>query len=120
MACLNEKKKTVSNRDRIPKSVAYLESQYRRKLLIFNLKPAPGFGSSIDRAASTFIGRSQFTGQLIIRPPGFEPITMAHEQFTEQIGVGPIVFGAATEEGFTIISQLAGIDRIELEELISH
>jgi hypothetical protein len=25
------------------KFVAYLESQYRRKLLIFNLKPAPGF-----------------------------------------------------------------------------
>jgi hypothetical protein len=37
---------------------------------------------------------------------------MAHEQITEQIGVGSIVFGAATEEGFTIISQLAGVDRI--------
>ena len=77
-------------------------------------------GPSIDRVASTFIERSQFAGQLIIRLPGFEPIAMAHYQFTEQICVGPIIFGAAAEEGFTIISQLAGIDRIELEELISH
>ena len=45
---------------------------------------------------------------------------MAQEEFTEQIGVGPIIFGTATEEGFTIISQLAGVDRIELEELIGH
>ena len=45
---------------------------------------------------------------------------MAHDQFTEQICVGPIIFGTATEEGFTVVSQLTGIDRIELEELISH
>src|ERR1700674_3007142 len=32
----------------------------------------------------------------------------------------PINEGAATEEGFTIMSQLAGIDWIELEKLISH
>ena len=28
---------------RIPTSVAFLESQYRSKFLILNLKPAPGF-----------------------------------------------------------------------------
>src|SRR6185437_2771760 len=74
----------------------------------------------VDGTRSIYIERSQFAGQLIIRLPGLEPITMAHYQFTEQIGVGAIIFGAATEEGSTIISQLAGIDRIELEELISH
>jgi hypothetical protein len=37
---------------------------------------------------------------------------MAHDQFTEEICVGLIIFGAATEEGSTIISRLAGIDRI--------
>src|ERR1700752_1555714 len=77
-------------------------------------------GPTIDRATSTFIERSQFAGQLIIRLPGFEPITMAHDQFPEQICVGSIIFGAATEEGSTIVSQLGGIDGIELEELIDH
>jgi hypothetical protein len=61
-------------------------------------------GPSIHRVASTFVESGQLTGQLIIRLPGFEPIAMAHQQFTEQIGVGLIIFGAATEEGFSIIS----------------
>jgi hypothetical protein len=43
MAWLNDKKMTVSIGTGFRKSVAYLESQYRRKLLIFNLKPALGF-----------------------------------------------------------------------------
>jgi hypothetical protein len=45
---------------------------------------------------------------------------MAHDQFTKQICVGLIIFGTATEESFTIIGQLAGINRIEHEELICH
>ena len=88
----------------------YLEC-HRKVELELTLDFISQLAPSIDRVASTFVQRSQFARQLIIRLPGSEPIAMAQEQFTEQICVGPIVFGAATEEGFAIISQLAGIDR---------
>jgi hypothetical protein len=45
---------------------------------------------------------------------------MAIEQFTKQLGIGSIVFGAAGIKGFSKARQLAGIDRIEFQELIAH
>src|ERR1700758_1496173 len=99
--------------------IEYLEGN-RKVELELTLDFIGQLGPSIDRVTSTFIERSQFAGHLIIRLPGFEPIAMADQEFAQQIGIGPIILGATTEEGFTIISQLAGIDRIKLKELIRH
>ncbi len=61
--------------------IEYLE-RYRKVELELTLDFVGQLGAAIDRGASTFMERSQFAGELIIRIPGFEPMTMAQNQLT--------------------------------------
>jgi len=56
-------------------------------------------GALVHRFTPTFVEESQLAGQLIVGFSSLEPIAMVIEQFTNQLGVRPIIFGAPGTKG---------------------
>src|SRR5258708_22987223 len=77
-------------------------------------------GPLVHGFAPTLIEKGPLPGYFRIGFPSLEPIAMPIEQFTNQLGVGPVIFGAAGTKGLPIASQLSGIDRIKFQELVAH
>ena len=76
-------------------------------------------GALIHGFAPALIEESQLAGQFI-GFPSLEPIAMIIEQFTNELCIGAIIFGAPWTKGLTKAGYLTGIDWIEFQELVVH
>src|SRR5262245_38083124 len=99
--------------------VQYLQGQ-REVELKLALHFISQLGPLVDGCAPALVEEGQLAGQFIVGFPSLEPIAMAIEQFTDELGVGPIIFGAPGTKSLPKAGQLTGIDQIEFQELVAH
>src|ERR1700745_1316985 len=77
-------------------------------------------GTTVNGLTPALVEESQLAGQFIIGFPSLEPIAMIIEQFTNELCIGAIIFGAPWTKGLTKAGYLTGIDWIEFQELVVH
>src|SRR5262249_1620065 len=70
--------------------------------------------------APALVEEGQLAGQFIIGFPSLKPIAMAIEQFTDELGVGPIIFGTPGTKGLPKAGPLTGMNRIKFKKLVAH
>lgn len=73
------------------------------------------FSPLVNGLTPALVEESQLAGQFIIGFPSLEPIAMIIEQFTNELCIGAIIFGAPWTKGLAKAGHLTGIDWIEFQ-----